>query len=271
MKELQYNFPQIMGILNVTPDSFFDGNRYRTEQAVLNRVSQMLSEGADIIDIGAFSSRPGADFVSYKEERKRLMPFLKQIKKHFPQAVLSIDTYRHQIAQEAIAEGVHIINDISAGNLDPMMFETVAQLQVPYIMMHMQGQPKNMQLNPQYNQVITDILTFFEEKIAELNRLDFNQIIIDPGFGFGKTLEQNYEILQHLNRFNQLDYPVLVGLSRKSMLYKPLHIKPEEALNATTVVHTIALLNGAKILRVHDVKQAVETLKIMNLLHKKDD
>ncbi len=271
MKELQYNFPQIMGILNVTPDSFFDGNRYRTEQAVLNRVSQMLSEGADIIDIGAFSSRPGADFVSYKEELKRLMPFLKQIKKHFPQAVLSIDTYRHQIAQEAIAEGAHIINDISAGNLDPMMFETVAQLQVPYIMMHMQGQPKNMQLNPQYNQVITDILTFFEEKIAELNRLDFNQIIIDPGFGFGKTLEQNYEILQHLNRFNQLDYPVLVGLSRKSMLYKPLHIKPEEALNATTVVHTIALLNGAKILRVHDVKQAVETLKIMNLLHKKDD
>jgi len=271
MNKLQYRFPKIMGILNLTPDSFFDGSRYRTEKAVLNRVSQMISEGADIIDIGAFSSRPGADFVSYNEERKRLIPFLKQIKKHFPQAVLSIDTYRHQIAQEAIAEGAHIINDISAGNLDSKMFETIAQLQVPYIMMHMQGQPKNMQNNPQYDQVVTNIMTFFEEKIAQLNRLNFNQIILDPGFGFGKTIAQNYEILQHLNRFNQLSYPVLVGLSRKSMLYKPLHIKPEEALNATTVVNTIALLHGAQILRVHDVKQAVETLKIVNLLHTKDN
>jgi len=263
---LDLTTPKVMGILNITPDSFYDGNRYTTEKAVLNRVEQMLTEGADMIDIGAFSSRPGADLVTYEQERQRLMPFLKSIKKQFPQTLISVDTYRHKIAREAVAEGAQIINDISGGNLDDKMFETLAELQVWYVMMHMQGTPKSMQEKPDYNDVILDIKAFFKNKIKILKTLGFEKIILDPGFGFGKTLEQNYQILNHLEVFNDLNFPILAGMSRKSMLYKLLDISPDEALNATTVVNTIALLKGAKILRVHDVKPAVEAVTITKIL-----
>ena len=264
---LDLTTPKVMGILNITPDSFYDGNRYTTEKSVLNRVEQMLTEGADMIDIGAFSSRPGADLVTYEKERQRLMPFLKSIKKNFPKTLISVDTYRHKIAREAVAEGAQIINDISGGNLDTKMFETLAELQVWYVMMHMQGTPKNMQEKPEYSDVVQDIKGIFQDNIEVLQDLEFEKIILDPGFGFGKTLEQNYQILNHLDVFKDLNYPVLVGMSRKSMLYKLLDISPDKALNATTVVNTIALLNGAKILRVHDVKPAVEAVKITNMLH----
>ncbi len=257
---------QVMGILNITPDSFYDGNKYVTEHAVLNRVEQMLIDGADIIDIGAFSSRPGADLVTYEEEKRRLMPFLKQILKYFPDVTLSIDTFRHQIAREAVAIGAKLINDISGGNLDPEMFKTIAQLNVPYIMMHMRGTPKTMQADTDYNDIINNILYYFEIKIKTLNELGFNKIIIDPGFGFGKTLSQNYRILAQLSQFKKLGYPVLVGMSRKSMLYNALNISPDKALNATTVVNTLALKQGAHILRVHDVRPAVEAVKLVNLI-----
>ena len=257
------DFSLVMGILNLTPDSFFDGNRYNTEVAAINRVGQMLDEGADIIDMGAFSSRPGAALVSYEEERRRLIPVLKAVKKHFPDVIISVDTYRHQIAEEVVGEGAQIINDISGGNLDTQMFKTVAKLQVPYIMMHMKGTPENMQNQTDYTDVVKDIKAFFRLKIKQLNDLGFDKIILDPGFGFGKTLEQNYEILNRLDEFQDLNYPVLVGMSRKSMLYKLLDITPDKALNATSVVNTIALLKDAKILRVHDVKQAVEAVKIV--------
>lgn len=251
-----------MGILNLTPDSFYDGNQYLAEKAMLNRVTQMLEEEADIIDIGAFSSRPGADFVSLDEERKRLLPSVKSIIKHFPKTVISIDTYRSEIAKEVVAEGAQIINDISAGNLDGKMFESIAKLQVPYIMMHMQGTPKNMQKHPKYDDVVGEIKDFFNQKIAELERLNHQNIIIDPGFGFGKTLSHNYELLHRLEEFSSIDKPLLVGISRKSMLYKLLDKTPGEVLNATTIANTIAILKGAKILRVHDIKEAKEILKI---------
>ena len=268
MVNINFNQTMIMGILNLTPDSFYDGNRHNTEATALKKVAQMIDEGADIIDVGAFSSRPGAKLVTYNEERQRLMPVLKIIKKHFPDIIISIDTYRHKIAIEAIEEGAHIINDISGGNLDDKMFKTIAGLQVPYIMMHMKGKPENMQKQTEYINVVNEIISFFEKKIKQLNDLGFDKIILDPGFGFGKTLNQNYEILNRLKEFSNLNYPVLVGMSRKSMLYKLLDITPDEALNATTVVNTIALLNGAKILRVHDVKQAVETRRIIEELRK---
>ncbi len=266
MSTLDFNNIKIMGILNLTPDSFYDGNRYKTEAAALKRTAQMLDEGADIIDIGAFSSRPGAKLVSYEEERKRLMPILKSIVKNFPKAIISVDTYRHKIAIEAVESGAQIINDISGGNLDPKMFETIARLQVPYVLMHMKGKPENMQKMTVYSDVVNEIKDFFKAKIKQLNRLDFDKIILDPGFGFGKTLKQNYEILKRLDEFSGLNYPVLAGMSRKSMLYKLLDINPDDALNATTVVNTVALMKGADILRVHDVKQAVETRRIVEEL-----
>ncbi len=266
MSTLDFNSIKIMGILNLTPDSFYDGNRYKTETAALKRTAQMLDEGADIIDIGAFSSRPGAKLVSYEEERKRLMPILKSIVKHYPRAIISVDTYRHKIAIEAVESGAQIINDISGGNLDPKMFETIARLQVPYVLMHMKGKPENMQKMTVYSDVVNEIKDFFKAKIKQLNKSGFDKIILDPGFGFGKTLKQNYEILNRLDEFTGLNYPVLAGMSRKSMLYKLLDISPEDALNATTVVNTVALMKGADILRVHDVKQAVETRRIVEEL-----
>ncbi len=258
--------PKIMGILNLTPDSFYDGNQYLQESKMLNRVEQMLIEGADIIDIGAFSSRPGADFVSLDEERKRLLPNLIKIRKKFPNTFISVDTYRAEIVKEVIQIGASMINDISAGNLDENMFKTIAELQVPYVMMHMQGTPENMQQNPDYKDVVNDILIFFIQKIERLKKLNFDNIIIDPGFGFGKTIKHNYEILSRLEEFKMIDKPVLVGMSRKSMFYKMLKTNPENALNATTSAHTIALLKGADILRVHDVKEAMEVVKIIKAL-----
>ncbi len=254
--------PLIMGILNLTPDSFYDGNRYTQEVNMLFQVEKMLNHGADIIDIGAFSSRPGAEFVTENEERKRLIFPIKRILQEFPDTIISVDTYRSSIAEEVVSEGVEMINDISSGNLDRKMFQTIAKLQVPYVMMHMQGTPIDMQKNPVYENVVTEINSFFKDKINQLKSLGIQNIILDPGFGFGKTIKHNYTILKHLSAFKEHQKPILVGVSRKSMLYKLLEIDSEKALNATSIANTIAVLNGANILRVHDIKEAKEVIKI---------
>jgi len=258
--------PRVMGILNVTPDSFFDGNHYLSEKAIGLRIEQVIAEGANFIDIGAYSSRPGAAEVSPTEEWNRLQMGLSIISRNYPQAIISIDTFRAEIAQRAVEEyGAAIINDISGGELDPQMFATIAKLRVPYIVMHMQGNPENMQEKPTYNNVVNDIVQYFSIKTNKLKELGIADIIIDPGFGFGKTLEHNYTLLKNLNDFKMFNHPVLIGVSRKSMIYKPLNIIPNEALNGTTVINTIALMKGAHILRVHDVKQAVEAVKLVTL------
>ncbi len=257
---------QIMGILNITPDSFYDGNKYLQEKTILKRVEQIINEGGDIVDIGAFSSRPGAQFVEEEEEKRRLFPFLESILKEFPGLTVSIDTYRSKIAEQSIERGAKIINDISAGNLDDKMFQSIAKLKVPYIMMHMQGTPRNMQKAPKYKEVVNDILTFFMKKISELEALGAKEIIVDPGFGFGKTRAHNYEILKRLDEFRLLKKPVLVGISRKSMLYTLLNSTPEKMLNATSIANTVAVIKGASFLRVHDVKEAVEIKKIVSQL-----
>ena len=253
-----------MGILNITPDSFYDGGKYKNELEILTQTEKMLHEGATFIDVGAYSSRPGAAHISEKEELSRILPVIDLLVKNFPEIILSVDTFRSEIAQKTIENGAAIINDISGGKMDENMFQTVADLQVPYILMHMLGTPQNMQQNPVYEDVTIDIITFFSKQIYKLHQLKVNDIIIDVGFGFGKTIENNYELLSNLSLFKQLDVPILAGISRKSMLYKPLEITAKEALNATTVANTIALLNGASILRVHDVKEAVEAIKIVN-------
>lgn len=255
---------KVMGILNVTPDSFFDGGRHNRLDAQLKQAEKMLAEGADFIDVGGYSTRPGAEDVSIDEELQRVIPAIKMLKKEFPQAIISIDTFRAKVAKEAINAGAHIINDISGGEDDPEMYETVANLQVPYIIMHKQGTPKTMQLNPQYEDVVSEVLKFFSIRLQQLHALGVNDVIIDPGFAFGKTLEHNYQLLNKLYLFRMLEAPMLVGVSRKSMINKILKTKPEDALNGTTVVHTIALMQGCEILRVHDVKQAVEAMKIVN-------
>ena len=226
----------------------------------------MLFEGATFIDIGAYSSRPGAKHISEEEELERILPVVKVLVKEFPEILISIDTFRSNIAEKCIENGACMVNDISAGSMDTALFKTIAKFQVPYIIMHMQGTPQNMQANPTYKNVVTDILYYFSEKIYELRALGVNDIIADVGFGFGKTMEQNYRLLKNLDVFKNLEIPTLAGLSRKSMLYKPLEIVPEKALNATTAANTIALLKGTNILRVHDVKEAVETIKIVALL-----
>jgi len=255
--------PQIMGILNLTPDSFYDGGSYKSHKEALDKVGLMLQDGANIIDIGAYSSRPNAVHISQKEEEQRLLPILALVSKTYPEAIISIDTFRSEIARKSIETGAHIINDISGGNMDKKMFETIAALKVPYILMHMKGTPKTMQIDPKYKNVTDEVMRFFLNKLAALNKLGIKDLILDVGFGFGKTLEQNYELLRNLKEFKDLKKPLLVGLSRKSMLYKALDTTPENALNATSVAHSIALLNGASILRVHDVKEAVEVLKIV--------
>ncbi len=259
--------PKVMGILNITPDSFFDGGNYLTNEAILTRVQKMIDEGATFIDIGAYSSRPGASHISEEEELKRLLPVLKLLTSTFKDLLISVDTFRSNIAQKCVENGACIINDISLGALDKNMFSTIAKLQVPYIAMHMQGTPQHMQHNPTYQNVVTELLYYFSKKISELRTFGVNDIVIDVGFGFGKTVAHNYQLLHHLNLFKTLDVPLLVGLSRKSMLYKPLKITAQEALNATTTANTIALLNGANILRVHDVKQAVEAVTIVKMLN----
>jgi len=262
--------PKVMGILNITPDSFYDGGKYKNEADILFQTEKMLNEGATFIDVGAYSSRPGAAHISEKEELKRILPVIDLLVKYFPEIIISVDTFRSEIAKKTIENGAAIINDISGGKMDEKMFQTVAELQVPYILMHMLGTPQNMQQNTVYEDVTKDIIRFFSEQIFKLHQLKMNDIIIDMGFGFGKTLQHNYEILSNLALFKNLDAPILIGVSRKSMLYKPLDITANEALNATTAANTIALLNGANILRVHDVKEAVEAIKIVNQLRENE-
>ena len=259
--------PKVMGILNITPDSFYDGGRYKNDTSILNQVENMLIEGATFIDVGAYSSRPGANHVSEAEELKRIIPIVELLIKQFPSINLSIDTFRSNIAKECINTGAAIINDISGGKLDEKMLETVGKLGVPYVMMHMKGTPQTMQQHTDYNDLIKEIIYYFSERVAEARSHKINDIIIDPGFGFSKTLEQNYSLLNHLELLNMLEQPMLVGVSRKSMIYKLLDTNPKEALNGTTSLNTIALLKGAKILRVHDVKEAMECIKLTNQLN----
>lgn len=261
---MDLSVPRVMGILNVTPDSFYAGSRKQTERDIAERVEQLMEEGTDIIDIGAYSSRPNAKDVAAEEEMERLEKGLRIIRQLAPDAVVSVDTFRASVAQRCVGEyGVAMINDISAGELDSCMFETVARLGVPYIMMHMQGTPQNMQVAPHYDNLIQDIMTYFSRKIQALRELGQKDIIVDPGFGFGKTLEHNYELMNRLERLKILELPVLVGVSRKSMVYKLLDITPDESLNGTSVLHTIALLKGASILRVHDVRACREVVRIV--------
>ena len=256
--------PQVMGILNVTPDSCYAGSHGVTEGYIIDRIHQIMNEGASIIDIGACSTRPGADEVSMEEEMSRLRMGLELIRKHRPDAIVSVDTYRADVAKMCVEEyGAAIINDISAGQMDEQMFATIARLGIPYIIMHMKGTPKDMQVNPQYDHFLKEVFYYFSEKVQRLRDLGVKDIIIDPGFGFGKTLEHNYELMNHLEEFALFELPLLVGVSRKSMIYKHLDITPEEALNGTTTLNTIALLKGASILRVHDVRQAMESIKIV--------
>ncbi len=254
--------PQIMGILNITPDSFYDGGKYGNDVAILKQTEKMLNDGATFIDVGAYSSRPGAQHISEDEELLRIVPIIELLVRNFPDIIISVDTFRSKVVKETIARGASLINDISGGNMDINMYRTVAELQVPYILMHMQGTPQNMQKNPTYDAIITDLISFFAEKIFELRQLKLNDIIIDVGFGFGKTMDHNYQLLKDLSLFKNLEVPILTGVSRKSMLYKLLKTTPQEALNATTVANTIALLHGTHILRVHDVKEAYEAIKI---------
>ena len=251
-----------MGILNLTEDSFFDGGKYTNEQAIISRCKKMLEEGASIIDIGAQSSRPGASLLQAENELEKLLPIIKLLKTEIPEIIISIDTFWAKTAKGCIVEGAHIINDISAGEMDKTMFDTIAKLQVPYIIMHMQGTPSNMQNNPIYNNVVDEVISYFEEKIKQLKAKGIEQIIIDPGFGFGKTLTHNYQLLNALEQFNKFEIPVLIGTSRKSMIYNLLDTNPNQALNGTSITNTMALQKGASILRVHDVKEAIECIKI---------
>ncbi|PZR19404.1 MAG: dihydropteroate synthase [Flavobacterium psychrophilum] len=256
--------PKVMGILNCTPDSFFDGGNYNSDSKFLNQAEKLLADGADFIDIGAYSSKPNAEFVSEEEEINRMVPAVELVMKHFPDTLISVDTFRAAVAKAAVESGAAIVNDIAAGMLDDKMLETVGKLKVPYIMMHMRGTPQTMVKLTQYEDIVGEMLLYFSERIEAARKAGIDDIIVDPGFGFAKTLEQNYEVLNKMELFNMTGLPILAGMSRKSMLYKLLNITPQEALNGTTVLNTIALQKGAKILRVHDVKEAVETIKIMN-------
>ena len=262
-KLVDLSSPKVMGILNLTPDSFYDGGKYKSENDILKQVELMLSQGATFVDIGAYSSRPKAQHISQEEELARLIPVLNIIMVHFPDILISVDTFRSKVAMEGIANGACMINDISAGSMDKNMFETVANLQVPYVIMHMIGTPQNMQHNAQYTDLVREIIFYFSQKIHKLRKLGVNDLILDPGFGFSKTLDQNFELLGKLELFSFLGLPILAGLSRKSMLYKLLGTNPEEALNATSVANTIALQKGSNILRVHDVKEAMEAIRIV--------
>ena len=256
--------PQVMGILNVTPDSFYAASRQQTDEAIAARVRQILDEGASMIDVGAYSSRPGADDVSADEEMGRLAHALDILRRTAPQAIVSVDTFRAQVARRCVEDfGVQIINDISGGELDAGMFDTVARLQVPYILMHMKGTPRTMQQAPRYDDLLTEMLQYFGRKTEQLHEMGVKDIILDPGFGFGKTMSHNYELMQRLQNLRLLGLPLLVGVSRKSMIYRLLGTQPEDALNGTTVLNTMALMKGASILRVHDVKAATEAVRIV--------
>ncbi|MDG2179955.1 MAG: dihydropteroate synthase [Algibacter sp.] len=265
-KLIDISSPKVMGILNITPDSFFHVGKYKNESDIILQVEKMLFEGATFIDVGAYSSRPGAIHISEDEELQRIVPIIELLVKHFPEIIISVDTFRSNVAKKTIKAGAAIINDISGGKMDTKMFTAIAELQVPYIIMHMLGTPQNMQQNPVYEDVTKEVISFFAAQIFKLHQLKINDIIIDVGFGFGKTIEHNYQLLKDLSLFKNLDAPILAGISRKSMLYKPLDTTPQLALNATTSANTIALLNGANILRVHDVKEAMEAIKIVEQL-----
>jgi dihydropteroate synthase len=262
-KIIDFSTPKIMGILNLTPDSFYDGGRYQQERMWTEQAGKMLQEGADIIDIGAVSTRPGAKMITEDEELERILPPLQKLVSEFPEAVFSIDTFRALVARACIENGAHMINDISGGNFDNGMFDTVAQLNVPYILMHLHGTPENMQQSPIDHDIIMIIRKYFTEKVTALRKAGVEDIILDPGFGFGKTLECNYTILKKQEELRIDDLPLLAGVSRKSMINKVIGTKPSEALNGTTVLNTMALLNGANILRVHDVKEARETIELV--------
>ena len=259
--------PKVMGILNVTPNSFYDGGMYKSSSEMLTKVGKMLSEGATFIDVGAYSSKPSAEYVSEEEELQRIIPIINLILEYYPQALLSVDTFRSEVAKVCIENGAAIINDISAGNLDDKMLETIAKYNVPYIMMHMRGTPETMQKMTTYDDIVKEILFYFSEKVSKARSFGVNDLIIDPGFGFAKTLDQNYEVLQKMELFEILELPLLAGFSRKSMIYKTLHSSAEEALNGTTVLNTVALTKGAKILRVHDVKEAMECVTLFNKIN----
>jgi len=259
--------PKVMGILNVTPNSFFDGGKYKNETEILSQVEKMLLDGATFIDIGAYSSKPNAEFVSKQEEISRIIPVVNLILKHFPETIISIDTFRSEVAKATIESGAAIINDIAAGNLDDKMLEVTGKYNVPYIMMHMRGTPQTMQTLTNYDDIVKEMLFYFSEKVAIARSFGINDLIIDPGFGFAKTITQNYEVFQKMELFNILELPLLVGISRKSMIYKTLETTIENALNGTTVLNTLALSKGAKIIRVHDVKEAVECVTLFNKIN----
>lgn len=264
---LDLSTPQVMGILNVTPDSFYAGSRSRTEAEIAARACQILDEGASIIDIGAYSSRPNAEHISPEEEMQRLRTGLEILNRNHPDAIISVDTFRAEVARQCVEEyGAAIINDISAGEMDEQMFPTVARLNVPYIMMHMQGTPQNMQKEPHYENLLKEVFMYFARKVRQLRDLGMKDIILDPGFGFGKTLEHNYELMAHLEEFGIFELPLLVGVSRKSMIYRLFGATSQEALNGTTVLDTVALMKGADILRVHDVREAVEAVRLIEKL-----
>ena len=267
---LDLDIPRVMGILNITPDSFYKGSRYITDKEILKAAAGMLEEGADILDIGGYSSRPGAKDISPEEESNRVLKAIKLITGEFPEAIISIDTFRADIAREAVVEcGAHMINDISGGDADNNMFLTVEKLKVPYILMHMRGDPRTMVNNTTYEDIVTDILKWFGEKIFKLKSAGLKDIIIDPGFGFGKTIDQNFELLRRLGDFSITGLPLLAGISRKSMIWKTLNINADEALNGTTALNAIALFNGADILRVHDVKEAVQAVRLIDKIRQK--
>lgn len=261
-KLLDLSTPRIMGILNITPDSFHADSRAQTRDSWLFQAEKMLNEGAEILDVGGMSSRPGAEIIDATEELKRVKPVVADLAQRFPEAIISVDTVWANVAEETVAAGAHIINDISAGSLDADLFPTVARLKVPYILMHMQGTPRNMQTDPQYTHVTTQVLDFLLQKTATLRQLGVNDIVWDPGFGFGKTVAHNYTLLRETRTLQMAGLPLLAGISRKSMICKPLQVNPADALNGTTALHMLALQNGASILRVHDVKEARECIKL---------
>ena len=267
---IDFDTPRVMGIINITPDSFYSGSRYADEKSVLEAAGRMVEEGADFIDIGGCSTRPGAAEISIDEESGRVIPAVRLISSRFPGAIISVDTFRSAVAREACENGAHMINDISGGEADEAMFPLIGELNVPYVLMHMQGTPLTMQKNPQYDDIIADILQWYGKRIVALHALGVNDIILDPGFGFGKTVAGNFELLRRLDELTVAGLPLMVGLSRKSMIWKSLGITPGEALTGTTVLNTAALLKGASVLRVHDVREAREAVKLISLARKKN-
>ena len=267
-KLIDLSTPKIMGILNITPDSFYDGGRYNSDKKILNHIEKMINDGAVFIDIGAYSSRPSGVDIDENKELRRIIPVIELVNKKFPEIIISIDTFRSKVAEACLNSGASIINDISASQLDEKMMETIAKYNVPYIIMHMKGNPQNMMDKTNYDDMLQEMIKYFSKKINQAISYKINDIIIDPGFGFAKNIKQNYDLLNHLDLLKILDKPIMVGISRKSMIYKSLDSTPEEALNGTTVLNTVALIKGASILRVHDVKEANECIKLIGSLNK---